>query len=168
MKKTVFFGLLVIILAFSFTICDSGNNKNDDNGENETKIVIKDIQLYEYVDELLFNIYLGNGNEQTVIGKLVLEPRGDTIFSFGEIGKISIDGKLTLTLPNNVPESNLATMDGVKYGLLALDPFIYFITEDGHGLESIPFYSTGNITIEGISLKKGWNVINNSKWIFSE
>ncbi|MDR2741354.1 MAG: hypothetical protein LBB98_04280, partial [Treponema sp.] len=184
MKKSKFLiaGMAALALSFGSVLagCDNGTPSD---GDPQT-ISISEVQLYTTTG----NAYPGSGTVQTVTGTVFqsfsvpvggspAEQEPEYNFhdgsgqghSIGTIGSISADGKLTLTL-GELSDADLfdAGMDGVKYGMLVTSPGLLFAKS--HEDDLVLVYINKDYTIDGQSVKKGWDFGGNTdtsgyKWV---
>jgi hypothetical protein len=184
MKKSKFLiaGMLATVLAFGLAL--AGCNPESDPVPDAKTISISGVQLYTTTG----NTYPGNGSVQTVTGTVFQgfsigssggqEPEYDFPdgsgqgHSIGTIGSISADGKLTLTL-GELLNADLfdADRDGIKYGMLITSPGLLFAKSPEDDLVLV--YINKDYTIDGQSVKKGWNFGGNTdtsgyKWIIEQ
>ena len=163
--------LIVMVLVFGIMIL--GCEKTQSNSGNNR--ISKGIQLYNPVG----TEYTGNGTVEVVNGILHENPGRSFRESsnLGKIGEVSPDGKLTLELPDVIPENFLFGDDRFfRLGFLEISSDIVF---SNGGISLQLMYSDRDYLIEDedISLKKGWNYFdreneqilsntNGFKWIY--
>jgi hypothetical protein len=164
MKRNVFLtGILAVALVFGLAVtgCDTGD---DDGGGNPTPPAASGVDLYPFTEDggVGTTLYAGNGTAQTVTVSLYVS---DTQVSELYTGSISADGKLTLAaLPSTVADAKLfpgagMEMDGVSGGFLIITPSLY-LAKDTERLNLL--YLDRDVTVEGMSLKKGLNYVSGS------
>ena len=154
MKKTVFWALLVMILAFGMTVvgCD-----NDPKEEKTTAL-----QVYT-LSGTTFTEYAGSGSEQEVTGWITDGPSEGS--SLGKIGTISSDGKLTLELPSSIADNKLFELpQGYGDGKFAMARVFF-----GNG-EKLELYNSSDVNkiiiftyFSQNATANGWNYIE-TEW----
>jgi hypothetical protein len=126
-----------------------------------------------------FTPYTGTGSPQTVMVKMreteqpQLQP-----FDLGDYATISAEGKLTLNLPDTVPDNKLFDfVDDCKTGLLITSPNLELYRSDGSArIDIIYANKSGSITTDDhtLSWEAGWNYfshntpvnnISDCKWV---
>ena len=138
-NRKIWLGMLVFGMAVVGCVKAQSNNNNVLN--------FRGVLLYNPVG----TIYTGNGRVEVINGSF--EESG---LRLGKIGEISPDGKLTMELPDMIPDNFLGYEEGgLKYDFLEL-PSVFF--SDGNSMIRF-FYSNGDFHNEesGIVIKKGWN-----------
>jgi len=161
MKKTVFFGLLIIVLAFCFIGCDEGNgngnetgNGNDDNGKS---IIINNFPGNEF-----------NGK----YGQLCIwsTPEGvegyelDGLVAFSEIEFKNTNQTITFPLIRNVQNYPVWTGSGNYYISLAIFSVTpeksFDLNEIGDTIEKYFLYdgtSNQKYNIQNVTSTISWN-----------
>jgi hypothetical protein len=150
-----------LALVFALASCDSDDSTGGGGG-----ISVKDIPLKTSSG----GDYSGTGIEQTLTGKIaVFIDRMPVYYNIGSIGKISADGKLTLNLPDSIPDNKLYTPEEMsatlKAGSLETIPYIYPVVKDGEDSYIIMYMNKDYIyTPAGktMAFKKGWNFVRYS------
>jgi hypothetical protein len=109
------------------------------------------------------SLYTGTGTVQTVTGENSLPADSP---SLGTIGSISADGKLTLNLPANPPESALYDVteyagSALKEILLQTSPRL-LLAKSGYDYLMV-VYLDRNVSGQGISAAKGWHYMKNNE-----
>jgi hypothetical protein len=187
MKRNVFLtGILALALVFGLmlTACDDNNgddgdnngsnNSGDDNSgggdTNDPPAGATGETLYTYNGKTgLGDVYQGNGAVQKI--NAMLSGPNSSPTSIGEIGSISADGKLTLSIPATIDDSKLLPFGdgGVLVGGLATEPSLY-LAKGEDALEIMYFNQAFDYTISGtsLSLKKGWNYVSGSGTVVTD
>lgn len=171
-------GILAITLIFGLVVL--GCVKGKSNSGNAR--ISRGVQLYNPVG----TAYTGNGALQVV--------NGWTDFNVGDLGKIgeiSPDGKLTLELPDTIPDNFLIDIgEGFKWYLLETSPSITLANDNtalmllysdsdfsGYDFYNNDFSGDFFFGESSVNLKKGWNYLDNDslevitdltgyKWIY--
>jgi hypothetical protein len=175
-------GFSILVLVFGLVLMGCPTEEEPGGGpDSPPPTSFTDVQLYT-LSGTTFAAYSGNNSIQTVAG--FMEMNSSRSDSIGPIGSISVDGKLTLNLPDSVADAYLydfSPADGeVKGGALVTSPALSLRRSDGVALLTGYFNKAGSVTPNGqlIPFTKGWNYFINGfypvtdlsayKWVIVE
>jgi hypothetical protein len=157
-NKKINLGILVIILIFAMMVV--GCAKSQSNSSNSR--ISRGIQLYNPIG----TEYTGSGTIQIVNGSLSPNYEYDEYYgdsytersTLGKIGEISSDGKLTLEIPEIIPDNFLFSGDdSYKYGFLEISPDISLTSGN---ISLMLLYTDVDFSWGGLNIKKGWNYMD--------
>ena len=173
--KNIFSGILATALVFvmSSVAFAGGATENEVGGSTFS---FNSVQLYRATGRA----YPGDGGVEQVEGYMNCSGSAYDGPSIGNIGLVSVDGKLTLTLPESIDDSKLEARGNnpnEKIGILATFPPIELCLRTDLSRGTMLVYANGNFSWMGIQLRKGWNLIssddrvitniNDYVWVYS-
>lgn len=152
MKKAMM--VLAVLLAMAVSSCDNGSTETE---VGDLPISITDVQLYTrsgFDASITYTEYTGTVQNVPIT-------IGDGSYNYVSMdGVCSItNGKLTLTLPALVEDDKLLDDWGnhIKVGWLRTNPDIFLVNPTTH-IGYPLLYINQDGAVEGIYLKKGWNL----------